>query len=66
MSPTLSLYEELGGIQVYLGRLRTTGGDKVVAKRVRAIFVENQPGKLDEYDIFDGGGAFLTKLYICG
>lgn len=56
----------IGGIRVYLGRLRTANGEKVVPKRVRALAVENQPGKTDEYDVFTEGGGFLTKLYLCG
>jgi hypothetical protein len=56
----------IGGVRVYLGRLRTASGEKVVAKRIRALAVESQPGKTDEYDVFTEGGEFLTKLYLCG
>ena len=56
----------IGGIYVYLKRLRTMGGDKVVAKRVRALFVEGQPSKMDEYDVFAETGALVAKLYLCG
>ena len=55
----------VGGIGVYFRRLRISNGEKVVAKRVRAISVENQPGKTDEYDVFTEAGAFLAKLYLC-
>ena len=56
----------IGGVHVYLGRLRTASGAKVVAKRVRALSVENQPGKTDEYELLTEQGGSLGKLYVCG
>jgi len=54
----------IGGIRVYLGKLRTDDGRRVLCKRVRAI---NEPNQfpVDEYDVFSDGGKLLAKLYVC-
>jgi len=53
----------IGGIQIYLQKLRRENGEKVVCKRIRAITEPNQ-NPVDEYDVFSEAGGFLTKLYI--
>ena len=52
------------GIRVYLSKLRTDKGTKVVCKRVQAIKDSGQPGPTDEYYAFSEGGEFLSKIYI--
>ena len=50
----------IGGINVYLGRLKTADGKKVFCKRVRAISEPNQ-FPVDEYDALSESNAFLGE-----
>src|SRR5437867_9256226 len=55
----------LASIEVYFRRLVTEDGQMVRANRVKALYdIPNVKDPVDEYDVLDQNGKFLTKMYV--
>lgn len=55
----------IGGCRLYLGKLRSAGGQPVTSKRIRALKVVDSNILVDEYEIYDSRSSLICKLYIC-
>ena len=51
--------------EVYLQRLRTSGGDKIRWRRVGTTPADNIVGSIDDYEIFNLEGSTIGHIYIC-
>lgn len=50
--------------EIYLSRLRTQTGQQISWKRIGSLYNETVKKSIDEYEVCDSDGTFITYIYI--